>query len=157
MMADPAIYKNDPGKSFPFSLLLCSVLIPFFTQCAKVGSPTGGPKDETPPEVILSIPDNKAVNSRPEVLEITFSEFIVLKNLNEELVISPPLKEKPVTRIRNKTLVVDLNNELMDSTTYTFNFGNAIADNNEGNALDDYEFVFSTGPAIDSLAIKPRK
>ncbi len=153
MMADPADYKNKPGKSFPLSLLLCSVIIPFFTYCAKVGSPTGGPKDETPPEVILSIPDNKAVNSKPEALEITFSEFIVLKNLNDELVISPPLKEKPVTRIRNKTLVIDLNNELMDSTTYTFNFGNAITDNNEGNALVDYEFVFSTGPTIDSLAI----
>ena len=153
MMFDKVDYKIDKNKSFPLSLMLCGILISVFTNCAKVGSPTGGPKDETPPEVTLSVPANKAVNSKSGELEITFSEFIALKNLNDELVISPPLKEKPVTRIRNKTLVIDLNDELRDSTTYTLNFGNAIADNNEGNLLPDFEFVFSTGPVIDSMAV----
>jgi hypothetical protein len=153
MMFEPADYRTDKSKSFPLSLMLCGIFISVFTNCAKVGSPTGGPKDETAPEVTLSIPANKAINSKSEELEITFSEFIVLKNLNEELVISPPLKERPVTRIRNKTLVIDLNNELRDNTTYTLNFGTAIADNNEGNLLPDFEFVFSTGPVIDSLAV----
>jgi hypothetical protein len=146
--------KKEARKSYiSVWIIFFGFLFGLFTSCAKVGSPTGGPRDETPPEVIESIPANKTVNSKPKELEITFDEFIVLKNLNDELVISPPLKERPVTRIRNKTLVIDLNNELSDSTTYTLNFGNAIADNNEGNLLPDYEFVFSTGPVIDSLSV----
>lgn len=146
---------HESRRSIPIAawVLSCGFILCLFPNCAKVGSPTGGPRDENPPVVTGSVPDNKAVGNKPELLEITFDEFIVLKNLNDELVISPPLKEKPVTRIRNKTLVIDLNNELRDSTTYTLNFGNAIADNNEGNLLADYEFVFSTGPAIDSLAV----
>lgn len=121
--------------------------------CAKVGSPSGGPKDETPPKVIESNPENKATHVKTEKIEITFDEFIALKNLNEELVISPPLKSRPYTRIRNKTLVIDLNDKLKENITYTLNFGNAIADNNEGNLLPDFEFVFSTGERLDSLSV----
>ena len=153
MIVDPVDYKRDKKKSFPSWVIFYSILIYVFTNCAKVGSPTGGLKDETPPEVTESIPENKTTHYKSNEIEITFSEFIVLKNLNEELVISPPMKERPITRIRNKTLVIDLNNDLKDSTTYTLNFGNAIADNNEGNLLPDYEFVFSTGSVIDSLSV----
>jgi hypothetical protein len=147
------------GKTFTslkkifFSLLLYGALLLWFTGCAKVGSPSGGPKDETPPKVVESIPKNKAVNIKTDRIEITFDEFIALKNINDELVISPPLKSRPFARIRNKTLVIDIDNELKENITYTFNFGNAITDNNEGNLLPDFEFIFSTGNTIDSLSV----
>lgn len=153
MIVYPNFEKHTGKISFAASVVYYSILILVLTCCAKVGSPTGGPKDENPPEVIESDPENRATNNKSEQIEITFDEFIALKNLNDELIISPPMKERPITRIRNKTLVIDLNNELKDSTTYTLNFGNAIADNNEGNSLPDYEFVFSTGPVIDSLSL----
>ncbi|MBN2273181.1 MAG: Ig-like domain-containing protein [Bacteroidales bacterium] len=153
MMVNPVDYSKRKSRSYLKSILIFYGFISVFTSCAKVGSPTGGPKDENPPAVIACSPENGAVNNKTKDIEITFDEFIVLKNLNEELVISPPLKEKPITRIRSKTLVIDLNNNPADSTTYTLNFGNAIADNNEGNLLPDYEFVFSTGPFIDSLSV----
>lgn len=140
-------------KKVILSLLYYGALFLWFTGCAKVGSPSGGPKDETPPKVAESIPENKAVNVKTDRIEITFDEFIALKNLNDELVISPPLKSRPFTRIRNKTLVIDLNNDLKENITYTLNFGNAIADNNEGNLLPDFDFAFSTGNKIDSLSV----
>jgi hypothetical protein len=153
MIVDPLLNILAKRKPFPVSVAFGCILFTCFTQCAKVGTPTGGPKDEKPPEVTESKPLNKEKNWLSEEIEITFDEFIALKNLNDELIISPPLKEKPVTRMRNKTLVIDLKEKLRDSTTYTLNFGNAIADNNEGNVLPDFEFVFSTGPVIDSLSL----
>jgi hypothetical protein len=153
MIADLVFQACAKRKPFRATVAFCCILFTVFIQCAKVGSPTGGPKDEKPPQVTESKPLNKEKNWKSKEIEITFDEFIALKNLNDELIISPPLKEKPVTRIRNKTLVIDLNEELRDSTTYTLNFGNAIADNNEGNVLTDFEFVFSTGPVVDSLSL----
>jgi hypothetical protein len=121
--------------------------------CAKIGSPSGGPKDETPPEIVSSEPVNYSTSFDDKRIEIKFNEFIQLKNIYNELIISPPLEERPVTKLKGKALVIDLNNELRDSTTYTLNFGNAIADNNEGNVLPNFEFVISTGDYVDSMSV----
>jgi hypothetical protein len=121
--------------------------------CAKIGSPTGGPKDETPPKIVSSNPVNYSTVFDGKKIEIKFDEFIQLKNIYKELIISPPLKERPITKLKGKSLVIDLNNELRDSTTYTLNFGNAIADNNEGNVLPNFEFVISTGSHVDSMSV----
>jgi hypothetical protein len=135
---------------FIFAILSLPIL---FAGCAKIGSPTGGPKDETPPKVIKSVPDNYSTNFDNKRIEIEFDEFIQLKNINQELVVSPPQKVKPVVRLRNKVMLIDLQEELIDSTTYTLNFGQAIVDNNESNLLENYQFVFSTGRHIDSLGV----
>jgi hypothetical protein len=132
----------------------CSVILLFFTfGCAKVGAPTGGIKDTTPPRYIEGIPENKSVNFNRKEIELEFDEYIQLKDLNKELIISPPLKERPVVRIRDKSIRINLNNELLPNTTYTLNFGNAISDLNEGNLLPDFDFVFSTGDRLDSLSV----
>jgi hypothetical protein len=135
--------------------LIFAVILVFllFRGCAKVGSPMGGPKDETPPKVIRSTPDNYSTNFNNKRIEIEFDEYIQLKNINQELVVSPPQKEKPVVRLRNKIMMIDLKEDLLDSTTYTFNFGQAVVDNNESNLLENYKFVFSTGSYIDSLGV----
>jgi hypothetical protein len=139
-------------KKYQFIFIILSLLI-LFRDCAKVGSPIGGPKDETPPRVVYSIPDNYSTHFDKKRIEIEFDEYIQLKNINQELVFSPPQKVKPVVRLRNKILLIDLVEDLLDSTTYTLNFGQAIVDNNEANLLENYQFVFSTGNYIDSLSI----
>jgi hypothetical protein len=45
---------------------------------------------------------------------------------------------------------------LIDSTTYTLDFGSAICDYNEKTPLNGYIYSFSTGDVIDSLAISGR-
>jgi hypothetical protein len=134
-------------------ILMALTLLFLFRDCAKIGSPMGGPKDETPPRVIKSTPANYSTKFENKRIEIEFNEFIQLKNINQELVVSPPLKEKPAVRLKNKSVFIDLQENLLDSTTYTFNFGQAIVDNNESNILENYQFVFSTGDYIDSLGI----
>jgi len=133
--------------------MLCTGFAIFFTNCAKVGSPSGGPGDKVPPKVMSSKPVNYQKNFTGENLQITFDEFVTIKDLNNELIVSPPLKERPTMRMRRKTFILNLNNKLRDSMTYTFNFGNAITDFREGNVLLNYEFVVSTGDFLDSLAV----
>lgn len=133
--------------------LLIFIGVIFIASCANEGIPSGGEKDISPPKVINSEPLNFSKNFRGNRIKISFDEFIVLKNVNSKLIVSPPLSEKPIIKLKGKTLIVDLNEELKDSTTYSFNFGDAIVDNNEGNVLNNFVFVISTGPRIDSLSI----
>lgn len=119
-----------------------------------MGSLAGGKKDVIPPKLISSKPINYSTNFNSQKIEIEFDEFIALKNVNQELIMSPPLPKKPDVRIKNKSIVIDLKNDLRENTTYTLNFGKAITDNNEGNPLTNFEFVFSTGDYLDSLSIK---
>ncbi|HDR67892.1 MAG TPA: hypothetical protein ENN61_02450, partial [Bacteroidaceae bacterium] len=138
------------------SLITFILLTGLFYGCAQQGSPSGGPKDENPPRVVATSPVNYSNFFDAEKIFITFNEYIVLDNVNQELVISPPFKEKPVIKLRKKTLIIQFEEELKENTTYTFNFGNAIKDLHEGNKLINYEYVFATGEFIDSLSVKGR-
>lgn len=138
-----------------FFLILISFLL---ASCARVGSPVGGAKDSIPPQITGSNIDSPRVNVPRDIreLRIDFDEYITLKDINKQLIISPPLKQ--ITKILpsgmgNKFLLIKWADTLQANTTYNFNFGNAIVDNNEGNALGYYNFAFSTGEKIDSLFI----
>ena len=130
--------------------VVISLLLP---ACAKVGAPTGGIRDTKPPKYLKGIPENRSTQFSGEEINFWFDEYIQFKDLNKELLISPPLKERPDIRIKEKSVRVELNNDLLPGTTYTINFGNALSDLNESNPLPDFEFVFSTGDQIDSLAV----
>ena len=121
--------------------------------CAKVSAPSGGPRDKTAPEIVKSIPENGARNFKDKKLVITFNEFVILEKINEKFMVSPPMSKKPDIYIRGKNLIVEFEDNLKDSTTYSFNFQDAIRDLNEGNIIDNYQFVFSTGRVIDSLSV----
>lgn len=127
-------------------------------SCARVGSPVGGDKDTLPPQVVGSNIDTSRVNVPRDIreLRIDFDEYITLKDINRQLIISPPLRK--MTKIipsglANKYLLIKWDDTLQANTTYNFNFGNAIQDNNEGNPLRYYNFAFSTGEKIDDLYI----
>ncbi len=118
-----------------------------------MGGLVGGPIDEDLPVVLGSKPANYSLNFDRKNIEITFDEFIVLKEINQQLVVSPPLEERLDVRLKNKSIFIEIESELRENTTYTLNFGEAIEDNNEGNQLLNYEFVFSTGDYLDSLSV----
>ena len=130
------------------------LLMAFFAQqCANAVAPMGGPKDNTPPRVIEAVPVNQSINFSGKKIEITFDEYITLENANQNVLISPPLSEKPDIKLKNKTVVVKFKENLAPNTTYTINFGSAIKDLHEGNLFKDYVYSFSTGDHIDTLAI----
>ncbi|MCF8224979.1 MAG: Ig-like domain-containing protein [Bacteroidales bacterium] len=130
------------------------VLIPVVMGCAQQGAPTGGPKDEVPPLVVRANPANYSINFDANRILIEFDEFLDMANFTRELIVSPPMEEKPIVKLRNKTLIIEFEEELKRDVTYTFNFGEGISDLNEGNVLLNYEYVFSTGSELDSLSIK---
>ena len=122
-------------------------------QCANAVAPTGGPKDTVPPKVVLAVPENHSINFVGKKIEITFDEYITLENANQNVLISPPLSEKPDIKLKNKTVVIKFKEELAPNTTYTINFGSCIKDLHEGNPFKDYVYSFSTGDHIDTLRI----
>lgn len=122
-------------------------------RCANAVAPTGGPKDKTPPEVVEAVPENNSINFIGKKIEITFDEYVTLENANQNVLISPPLSQKPDIKLKNKTVVVKFKEDLALNTTYTIDFGSAIKDLHEGNLFKDYVYSFSTGDRIDTLSI----
>ena len=142
-------------KQFIFVGIFIAMLA-IITSCANIGMPTGGPKDVAPPKVLKSIPKNYSTQFKGKEIEITFDEFVKFRDLNSQLLISPPLKNTPDIKIKGKNIVIKINDTLRENTTYTMFFGDAIVDLNEENILASYEFVFSTGTVLDSLTMTGR-
>src|SRR5690606_2904064 len=136
--------------------IIFSILILF--SCARQGTPTGGPKDTEPPKFLGANPDTLSLNVPTDLKEIKidFDEYVILKEHSQNIVVSPPLSGSPTFMpigSANKSVRIKLNEPLEENTTYNINFGNALQDNNEGNKLSYFQYVFSTGDYIDSLEI----
>jgi uncharacterized protein (DUF2141 family) len=128
-------------------------MIVLLAACASIGSPEGGPRDYTPPQVVKTSPNQGAVNFKGNKVEITFDEVINLKDQQKKVIISPAPKTQPLIRTVGKKVTVEFRDTLQDNTTYVIDFSNAIEDNNESNQLDGYTFAFSTGETIDTMAV----
>lgn len=129
------------------------LLILTFNRCANVQRPSGGPKDSLPPKVLNESPTNFGINFKDKEIVLTFDEYIKLNNQFKEFSISPDLDEQPLFKVRKKNLVIKLPDSLEQNTTYTINFGKGLVDYNEGNPLLNYNYVFATGPELDSLSL----
>ncbi len=136
-------------------LLLLSVF--FLQHCANPIAPTGGPRDETPPQLdTAESTSNYQTNFEKQTILLTFDEWVVLQDVFNQVVVSPPLDNRPQVSIRKKTVLFEFAEEevLRENATYTINFGEAIKDLTEGNPADGLRFVFSTGDFIDSLTVE---
>jgi hypothetical protein len=127
-------------------------------SCAKRGTITGGAKDTLAPILVSSFPKNFSVNSKAKEIKLVFDEYVKLKNVTKQLIISPPMKKAPtiLPYSASKVITIKLEDSLLDNTTYSFNFGNSIEDNNEGNKFEQFKYVFSTGTYIDSLTLNAK-
>jgi len=139
-------------------LLLLFIICFLVHSCARVGSPVGGPKDSLAPKFLGSNIDSTRINVKRDIreLRLDFDEYITLKDINKNLIISPPIKKiKRIlpSNIANKYVLIQWEDTLQANTTYNFNFGNSIADNNEANILRYFNFAFSTGDKLDDLYI----
>lgn len=150
--------KNKKGLYLKHRLLYIPIAFLFllsFVDCAKKGTPSGGPRDTIPPVIVRSSPENYSINFSGNEIEIRFNEYIKLKEIDKQLVVSPPMKYKPIITplSTSKTLKIKILDTLKPNTTYSFNFGKSIVDNNEGNEFEYFKYVFSTGSYIDSLKV----
>ena len=136
-------------------LILFTISILF--SCAKRGTITGGDKDILPPKITSSLPKNFTTNFDKKIIKINFDEYIKVKDIQKQLIISPPMNIAPTVLPQgtaSKFISIKINDTLIPNTTYSFNFGQSITDFNEGNAYPQLKYVFSTGIFIDSLSIE---
>ena len=122
-------------------------------SCANIGNPSGGPIDKTPPIFMRSNPTPNAVNVKDRKIEIFFDEIVTLKDPSTKIIVSPAQTEMPRMSALGRKVTVELVDSLLPNTTYTIDFSNSIQDNNEGNAIDNFAFAFSTGSVIDSMRV----
>jgi len=140
-----------------FSIIFILYLMLFSNSCANTSTPpSGGPKDTIPPVLLLTTPPSGTVNFPVEnrknnSISLTFNEYVVLKDIQENLYLSPPQEKFPKTKIKGKSVIVTFEEPLDSNTTYSLDFGQGIVDNNEGNVFHNYVYSFSTGKVIDSL------
>ncbi|WP_075348780.1 Ig-like domain-containing domain [Algoriphagus marinus] len=128
------------------------ILILLISSCAKQSTPLGGPRDEDPPVLLELIPKNESLNIKPEKITLVFDEYIKLDNANKNIIITPRInKDELIISALKNSVIIELNQELEDSTTYVFNFQKSIQDLSEGNSAENLKLVFSTGTTIDSL------
>ncbi|MBK9256117.1 MAG: Ig-like domain-containing protein [Saprospiraceae bacterium] len=140
---------------YPFCTWVVLSLI--VSSCASTGAPSGGPKDATPPKLdsIKSV-RNFQTNYFPKQLDFYFDEFIEVRDAIKQVLVSPPTKYIPKVSHRGKKLTFRFDDReiLRENATYTINFGESIVDYTEGNKLNNFSFVFSTGDVIDSLSLE---
>lgn len=139
------------SKSWPLWVMAIASLMLY--ACANMASPNGGPYDEVPPKFISSTPAPGQLNYKGKKVEILFDELVQVDKPTENVIVTPPQMSQPVIRANGRRVVVALEDTLKENTTYTIDFTNSIADNNEKNVLQNFSFAFSTGPTIDTLQI----
>jgi uncharacterized protein (DUF2141 family) len=130
-------------------------LYPLFAlACARQTTPTGGPKDTIPPSLVSSTPAKGQINYKGKKLELTFDEAIAANNPKEKIIITPDIQKKYDITARKNKVILEFENELADSTTYSINFRDAVQDITEKNPAINLKVAFSTGNYIDSLSIE---
>lgn len=149
------IYMSKGWKAAAFCAV-CIFYVLYSQGCANTSrGPSGGPKDTLPPTIVAVVPAEFSGNfptNKGKVI-ITFDEYVQLKNQVNEIVVSPPSKKKPQTRIKGKSIILTFRDTLKENQTYTIYFGNSISDVNESNEFPNYSHTFSTGPVVDSMII----
>jgi hypothetical protein len=118
--------------------------------CANIVPPSGGPKDSLPPYLIAARPIDSALGVFPKEILVGFNEYITTTSIQENLIISPTLKNTPLIDARLNSIKIRIADTLLDNTTYSIQFGDAIKDVNEGNILKNFTYVFSTGTRLDT-------
>ena len=131
------------------------IFLLIIVSCAKRGSISGGLKDTIAPVLKVGFPKNYSTSFTGQSIKLTFDEYVKLKDINKQLIISPPIAKKPqiLPLTASKTVSINFLDPLEPNTTYSLNFGQSIEDNNEGNPYKQFKYIFSTGTFIDSLSI----
>ncbi len=132
-----------------FSILAASLL----WACASVVPPSGGDKDEQPPQVVKSNPAMGQLNVNPRTIEVDFDERIAENNLKQELLISPSPGNDWSHTVKNRKLILQFPNGFPANKTISFKFREGIQDVTESNRPKDLSLVFSTGKTLDSLMV----
>ncbi|MGE5520282.1 MAG: Ig-like domain-containing domain [Candidatus Dadabacteria bacterium] len=136
-----------------FVLFISAIVLFSGSGCANIIPPQGGPRDSIPPELVTATPADSTRNFRGNRITLQFNEYVDLQDVSNNLLFTPTFETNPEVSVKLKTVSVRFRDTLAKNTTYVLNFGNAIRDVNESNVNKNFVYVFSTGPALDSLEL----
>ncbi len=150
---------NIPASFFKSLSVFITLIILFYflttlsSGCAQIGAISGGDKDTLAPVLIKASPPQNTVNFKGNQIQFTFDEYIDVKDVGTNVIVSPYQNTNPIITFNRKTINIKFRDTLLPNTTYSINFGNAIRDFNESNPLSGLTYVLSTGSKIDDLSI----
>lgn len=119
-------------------------------SCANIIPPDGGPRDSLPPRLVSALPKDSSLGIAPKLITLNFDEYVTLNNINENLIVSPSVKNNPLVDAKLRVVNIKIKDSLEPNTTYSLNFGTGIKDVNEGNFFNNFTYVFSTGNRLDT-------
>ncbi len=122
----------------------------YLTGCANIIPPGGGPRDSLPPKLVIALPKDSATNVHTKNFMLSFDEYVTLQGIQENLIVSPTVKNTPIIDYKLKNVTIKFKDSLEENTTYTLDFGKAVVDVNESNMATGFRYVFSTGSKIDN-------
>ncbi|MEN9697078.1 MAG: hypothetical protein RLZ56_499 [Bacteroidota bacterium] len=146
--------KSPIGRTHLLTIAIAFYFVQSLVACANIVPPSGGPRDTIPPYRIAAKPKDSSIGVNPKEILIGFNEYINTVSLQENLIVGPGLKNIPLVESKLNTLRIRINDTLLPNTTYRIQFGNAVRDVNEGNIVQNFSYVFSTGDHIDSGRIQ---
>ena len=129
---------------------LLVVISMYITGCANIIPPGGGPRDSLPPKLVVALPKDSATNVHTKNFLLSFDEYVTLQGLQENLIVSPTVKNTPIIDYKLKNVTIKFKDSLEENTTYTLDFGKALVDVNESNVAKGFRYIFSTGNTIDN-------
>ena len=132
------------------ALALMLLISLYLTGCANIIPPGGGPRDSLPPKLVVALPKDSATNVRTKNFMLSFDEYVTLQGIQENLIVSPTVKNTPLIDYKLKNVTIKFKDSLEENTTYTLDFGKAVVDVNESNMAKGFRYIFSTGDKIDN-------
>jgi len=131
-------------------LLAELILILLVAKCANQLPPGGGEIDKIPPEIIDIYPANGTINFDDDYFEISFTEYVDKRSVQDAIFISPALEHELDFDWSGKSLEINFQDILRKNTTYILTIGTDVVDhNNRNNMAESFTLVFSTGNYID--------
>lgn len=111
-------------KLIPAFLIGCLTAMALIQMggCANIVPPSGGPRDSIPPYAVYAKPKDSTTNIAPKEILISFNEYITTNALQEQLIVSPSMKNNPLVDQRLNMVRVRLSDSLDANTTYSLQF-----------------------------------
>lgn len=118
-------------------------------SCAAIQSPSGGPKDETPPTLVSTLPENGVTNFSGRKIELQFSEYLKESSIQKSIQILPALENQPIFIYQGKKVILELEESLKSNQTYIVLINRSLMDEHNLKISKSVQIAFSTGSKID--------
>ena len=140
-------------KYFPI-LFIFIFWVLFIYSCAAIQAPSGGPRDETPPELIESLPKNGTVFFPGGRVELVFTEYLAENTISNAITIMPRMNEDPELIYKGRRVFVEFPNNLTNDQTYIVSINRTLKDEHGVFLKKGLQVAYSTGSKINNGSIE---